>query len=145
MSHADTARDLAALRAEAASAARGQLTRELAAAILAADLLDRGRMEQTRVGPLYLESAGWSLETSMRASAAGEAGSPEWYAALGRHEHAVLTGDGRGANRSAWCRCAGGAGAVPPEEWVPYEYWTAAGREEHGFAHAGCRRKLQEG
>lgn len=155
-----SSRTLADLRAEwdspfladpsdkTASAARHQLTSELAAAILSAGLLDAVRRERTRVGDLWLVTAGWSRETSDRASAAGEPGSAGWYAALGRHEHALLTGDGRGANRDRWCLCATEGpepDGIPAEEWVRYEYWTAEGRERHGFVHGVCRRLLQAG
>jgi len=125
-------------------AARRQLTRELAAAILASDLWDAERQERARAGDLRIARAGWSRERGEQADAAGEPGTPEWKAALGAHEHATLTGDGGGAIREAWCECVT-RGAVPFTEWVQYEHWTAEGREAHGFVHEGCRRLLQAG
>lgn len=128
-------------RDEVASAARTSLTRTLAAAILAADLLDPVRGDRTQVGDLFISSAGWSRERAAAADAAAEAGTPEWIAALGTHEHATLTGDGGSANRARWCRC----GDPDVLEWVRYEHWTASGCEAHGYVHRECRRLLQAG
>lgn len=142
---ATAAAELAALRAEwdqpfladprdaAANAARTALTRRLAAATLAADL-------GTRVGALTVVAGGWSRERAAQADAAGAAGSPAWYAALGAHEHATLTGDGKAAARHAWCECPESL-----DRWVRYEGWTAAGCEAHGFVCADCRRLVQTG
>lgn len=138
------ARPLAALRAEwdapfladpadhAANDERGQLTRELAASILAADLM-------TTVGDLFITTAGWSRERGDQANSAGKPGSEQWLAALGTPEHATLTADGRHVNRAAWCKCPQNAA------WVRYEYWTAEGCQRHGFVCAGCRRLIQVG
>jgi hypothetical protein len=126
----------------AASAARGTLTRDLAAAILAADLHDPARGGRTRVGDLFIYNAGWSRERAAAADAAAAAGTPEWVAALGTHEHATLTGDGGAAIRDQWCLCGG---QPPAADWIRYEHWTARGREAHGFVHRGCRRLIQAG
>jgi hypothetical protein len=147
------ARTLAGLRAEwdapfpagpsdeAASAARGQLTRELAAAILGADLYDAERGSRTKVGDLFISSVGWSRARADAAAAIAEPGSAEWRAALGTPERATLTSDGLGVNRGQWCQC----GHEDAGEWGRYEYWTAGGREGHGFVHAYCRRLMQAG
>jgi hypothetical protein len=125
----------------AAMAARSQLTRDLAAAILAAGILDREHATRTQVGDLVITSAGWSRERGDLAAAKAEPGTPEWIAALGAHDHATLTSDGRGANREQWCCCS----EPPFSEWVRYEHWTERGREAHGFVHSECRRLLQSG
>ena len=119
---------------------RKQLTRDLAAAILAAPLGDENG--RTRVGGLQIATAGWTQARGDYAnSVASSVTDPQkWIAALGTHEHATLTADGQGANRASWCWCAGG-----PAEWVRYEYWTAEGREGHGFVCAECRRLVQTG
>jgi hypothetical protein len=127
---------------EEANAERSQLTADLAAAILAAPLYDRVSMERTRVGDMRIAGAGWSVERGKLADAAGPAGSPEWTAALGVHEHATLTSDGNGAIREAWCACRPQPSAGT---WVRYEYWTAEGMERHGFVCPECRRLLQAG
>ena len=126
-----------------ATAARTALSRQLAAAILAADLLDEKAGTRTRVGEMFIASAGWSRERGDAACAAAEPGTPEWRAALGVPEHATLTGDGQGANRGAWCTCPNDE--VFAEQWIRYEHWTAAGCERHGFVHSTCRRLLQTG
>ena len=126
---------LADPRDEAASAARTVQTREVARLMLAAPL-------RTEVGGLVAETAGWSRERAAEADAAGEAGSPEWFAALGDHEHVTLTGDGRAANRSRWCECR----PQPRiEAWVRYEHWTERGRDRHGFVCPSCRSLTQTG
>ena len=134
---------------QAANAARSQLTRDLAAAILAADLFDRERMERTRVGPMQISTAGWSKERADLADAAAERGSQAWIAALGTHEHATLTSDGRAADRKNWCRCAVTGlqqdDGIPAGEWARYEHWTERGCEAHGFVHSECRQLLQTG
>ena len=128
---------------EAANTARSRLTRDLAAAILAADLFDRERMEPTRVGGMQITGAGWSKERADLADAAAERGSPEWIAALSTHEHATLTSDGKSAIRTAWCTCANDD--VYADQWIRYEHWTERGCEAHGFVHSECRRLLQTG
>jgi len=115
--------------------ARLSLTRTLARLILEAPL-------RTRVGDLTVYTGGWSRERGQYADSVGEAGSPEWIAALGTHERATLTSDGRAANREQWCQCGEPASDA---EWVRYEHWTAAGRVAHGFVHSECRRLLQTG
>ena len=120
---------------EAASAARTAQTRELARLLLAAPL-------RTRVGALVVETGGWSRERAAEADAAGEPGSPEWWAALGDHEHVTLTSDGRMAARSRWCECEPSPAG---QAWVRYEHWTERGRERHGFVCPSCRRLTQTG
>jgi hypothetical protein len=134
---------LADPRDETANAARTRLTRDLAAAILAADLYDRDRMERTRVGDMQIAGAGWSKERGDQADATAGRGTPEWAAALGIHEHATLTSDGGAAIREQWCTCPNDD--VAAEQWVRYEYWTERGCEAHGFVHAACRKLLQTG
>lgn len=120
---------------EAAMEARTAQTREVARLLLAAPL-------RTRVGGLVAETGGWSRERAAEADAAGEPGSPEWFAALGDHEHVTLTGDGGAANRSRWCECE----PFPAgQDWVRYEHWTERGRERHGFVCPSCRRLTQTG
>jgi hypothetical protein len=126
---------LADPRDEAANAARTAQTREVARMILAAPL-------RTEVGGLVVFTGGWSKERADQARAAGEAGSPAWFAALGDHEHATLTGDGHAADRWHWCECepfpAGGT-------WVMYQHWSERGMERHGFVCPDCRRLTQTG
>jgi hypothetical protein len=143
-----TARTLEDLRAEwdkphladpndtAANGARTLLTRELAAAILAADL-------GATAGGMTVDTGGWSKERADAARAAGPAGSEEWRAALGAFEHATLTADGQPANRGAWCTCPNDD--VAAADWIRYEVWVPAGCERHGFVHATCRKLLQTG
>jgi hypothetical protein len=126
---------LADPRDEAASEARAAQTREVARLLLASPL-------RTRVGGLTVFTAGWSRERADAARAAGEAGSPAWFAALGAHEHATLTSDGGAADRTRWCECEAEFRA---SEWVRYEYWTERGMERHGYVHSECRRLLQTG
>jgi len=123
---------LADPRDEAANAARGDLTRALAAATLAARV-------GTAVGGMTVVGAGWSRERGDYADSVAEVGSDAWKAALGSHEDATLTSDGRGAIRDAWCECPA------PGGWVRYEGWTARGCEAHGFVCGGCRRVTQTG
>lgn len=129
--------------------ARTALTRELAAAILAAPMMEPGQTARTRVGDLQIADAGWSRERGDAANAVAEPGSEEWRAALGVPERVTLTSDGLGANRGRWCEChaAPPGGQVRAGEWVRYEAWTAEGRVAHGFVHAPweCRRLLQVG
>ena len=86
---------------------------------------------------------GWSAETAERAGAVAEPGSPEWYAALGPHETATLTADGRGAETSAWCMTH----THPADIWVRYERWSARGQEAHGYVcpESTCRHLVQSG
>jgi len=127
---------LADPRDEAASAARTAQTREVARLLLAAPL-------RTEVGGLVVFTAGWSRERAAKADAAGKPGSEAWFAALGDHEHATLTSDGRAADRTRWCQCPNDD--VFAGQWVRYEYWTERGMERHGFVHSECRRLLQTG
>lgn len=127
---------LADPRDEAASAARSAQTREVARLLLAAPL-------RTEVGGLTVFTAGWSKERADQAYAAGDAGSPAWFAALGDHEHATLTSDGGAADRQRWCQCPNDD--VFADQWVRYEHWTERGMERHGFVHSECRRLLQAG
>ena len=85
--------------------------------------------------------AGWSRERGAEADAAGDARSPEWLAALGPHEHATLSADGRAAVRDQWCQCA----STPAVGWARYEHWTARGRESHGFVCPASHRLTQAG
>lgn len=127
----------------AAMAARTTLTRELAAAILAAPLYDAEAGARTRVGSMIIAGGGWSKERGDAADAAAEPGTPEWRAALGDHEHATLTADGHGANRGTWCACPNDE--VFADQWIRYEHWTAEGMSRHGYVHSECRRLLQAG
>jgi hypothetical protein len=119
---------------DAAMLARPEQTRQLAAMLLAAPL-------GTEIDGLVIYAGGWSRERGAEADAAGDAGSLEWLAALGPHEHATLTADGRAAVRDQWCQCA----STPAAGWVRYEHWTARGRESHGFVCPACRRLTQAG
>jgi hypothetical protein len=121
---------------EEANAERSTLTLDLADAILAAPL-------RARIGEMTVDTGGWSKERADVARAAGPAGSPEWFAALGHHEHATLTADGKPAVRDAWCTCPNDD--VAAADWIRYEVWEAAGCTRHGFVHAGCRKLLQTG
>lgn len=120
---------------EAAMAARSEQTRHVARLLLAAPL-------RTEVGGLVIDTAGWSRERGEAADAVGEPGSPEWFAALGDHEHATLTADGECADRARWCECRPGPRG---ESWVRYEHWTERGMERHGFVCPSCRRLTQTG
>ena len=53
---------------------------------------------------------------------------------------AVLTGDGRYAERNAWHD-----GPADDAEWVRYERYSARGMESHGFVHGVSRRLVQTG
>ena len=121
---------------EAASKARGEQTRALAAQILAAPL-------NTPVGALTVATAGWSKERGEHADsvASSRTDPAAWIAALGTHEDAVLTSDGKPAVRTAWCETPD----QPAEGWVRYEAWTARGCEAHGFVCPDCRKLLQTG
>lgn len=116
---------------EADCAARGDQTRQLAALILAAPT-------GTHIAHMQKNGGSWDGSAEARADAAGPAGTPEWYAALGAHSQATLTTDGRGARRDAWCRCN-----TPVTRWVRYEVYTAAGQEAHGFICPDCRSITQ--
>lgn len=120
---------------EAACAASAAQTREVAGLLLAAPL-------RTEVGGMIIYTGGWSRERADKADAAGEPGSPEWIAALGDHEHATLTGDGRAANRTRWCECEPQPAG---ETWIRYEHWTERGMDRHGFVCPSCRRLTQTG
>lgn len=109
-------------------------TTRLAALVLAAPL-------RTELGSLVVTSGGWSRERGQQADRAGKPGSDEWLAALGDHEHATLTADGRSAVRDAWCGRPDESGS----NWVRYEGWAAAGRVSHGFVCGDCRRLVQTG
>ena len=126
---------LADPRDEAANAARIAQTREVARLLLAAPL-------RTEVGGMVVFTAGWSRERAAKADAAGKPGSEAWFAALGDHEHATLTSDGRAADRARWCECQPEPAG---ETWVRYEHWTGRGVERHGFVCPACRRLTQTG
>jgi len=117
-------------------------TRRLACLILAAPL-------GTQVGDLTISHAGWSKERASHADSVADSGADTeaWLAALGAHEHATLTADGRAAVRDQWCRCATEPAArqIPDDEWIRYEGWGEAGRTGHGFVHSTCRNLLQTG
>lgn len=120
---------------ELANVGRTLLTREVARLLLASPL-------RTEVGGLTVFTAGWSKHRADQADAAGEAGSPAWFAALGDHEHATLTSDGHAADRWRWCECK----PFPAgETWVRYEHWTGQGMDRHGFVCPDCRRLTQSG
>jgi hypothetical protein len=58
------------------------------------------------------------------------------FEALGPHEEATLTVDGRAAYVNGWCACPA---SPPAEEWIRYERWTDQGRAGHGYVCARCR------
>lgn len=126
---------LADPRDEQANEARGEQTRELAAAILSVPLM-------TGAGGMTIVSAGWSKERGEYAGAVADPAvdSAAWIAALGPHEDAVLTSDGRPAVRTGWCADPG-----DPATWVRYEGWSARGCEAHGYVCADCRKLTQTG
>ncbi|PZG12988.1 hypothetical protein C1I95_24580 [Micromonospora craterilacus] len=93
------------------------------------------------VDTLIKVHGGWSADAAARADATAEPGTDEWRNALGPHEDATLTADGRPAATGGWCTCP----AVGDDEWVRYERWSARGREAHGYVHAGCRALVQAG
>jgi hypothetical protein len=105
----------------------------MAAHILAAPL-------RTEVGGMVIYTAGWSRETADRADATAGIGTDAWIAALGAHEHATMTSDGRSATRNHWCDCTTDMGC-----WVRYEHWTAAGMTAHGYVCRTCRQLKQTG
>jgi hypothetical protein len=88
---------------------------------------------------------GWTRETAAQADATADAGTPQWRAALGPHQYAILTSDGSEADTGRWHiddRCGGPA---EDGDWVRYERWTAEGRVGHGFVCRSCRGLLQTG
>lgn len=117
----------------AVSAKITTLTREYAAVLLALPL-------NSKADGLIVYTGGWSLERAAEADAVGQPGTDAWYAALGSHQHATLTSDGRDAVRTAWCQGCPGA-----DQWVRYEHWTTEGCHAHGFVCASCRRITQTG
>lgn len=109
--------------------------------ILAAPL---GTVIDSPDGRLSKAAGSWSKETSERASTAVGEGADHaaWIAALGPHEDATLTADGRGAHVDSWCTCP----TEPPSEaWTRYERWTAQGRAGHGYVCPRCRYLTQTG
>jgi hypothetical protein len=109
--------------------------------ILAATL---GTAVDTVDGPLIKCRGGWPRETSERANAVVDPATDRqgWLAALGPHEHATLTSDGRGARTDSWCQCT----PVPAiESCVRYERWTTQGRTAHGYLCPTCRHITQTG
>ena len=103
-----------------------------------------GATLHTADGPLIKNSGAWPKQAGERADAVADAGrDPQaWIAALGAHERAILTGDGREARRDGWCSC------LPPpalETWIRYERWTGEGRVGHGFLCPSCRFLTQTG
>jgi hypothetical protein len=112
---------------------RGAQTRALAAAILAAPV-------GTQIAHLTKNHGGWDAATAARADATAAAGTQEWRDALGTHQTATLTSDGRGARRDMWCECG-----TPGARWVRYEAYTAAGQDAHGFICPDCRGITQTG
>lgn len=97
-----------------------------------------GAVVDTFDGPLTKARGTWSRETAALADAAGEAGSPEWRAALSAHEEATLTSDGHGIIDNSWHACN-------DVEQVRYERWSARGRETHGLVCRSCRAVTQTG
>lgn len=92
-------------------------------------------------GPLVKVWGSWSAETARRAEGIDPSvDRAAWRAAMGSHEEATLTADGRMVDRSRWCRCEG---ETPTP--VRYEFWTTRGREAHGWACASCRGITQTG
>jgi len=85
---------------------------------------------------------GWSPASVQHVSKAHPEGGKAWYAALGSHEHATLTADGRDAEPSEWCEHK-----PPAESWVRYERWSARGMEAHGYVcpDIDCRHLVQSG
>ena len=103
-----------------------------------------GATLHTADGPLIKSGGVWPKQASERADAVADAGrNPQaWIAALGAHERAILTGDGREARRDGWCSC------LPPpalETWIRYERWIGEGRVGHGFLCPSCRFLTQTG
>lgn len=100
-------------------------------------------------GPLVKQEGTWTAERVARpdvqaalrnAEAAGDMAALE--VALGSHDTATLTGDGRWALTRQWCSCTPGPDAGT---WVRYERYTARGREAHGYVCPGCRHLVQSG
>ena len=117
----------------------------LARAILAAPL---NATVDTFDGQLTKVSGGWSAEAAQRADQGADRDTDfaAWKAAIGPHEHALLTSDGRGTGHS-WCTCGtgGGTGGGTDGGPVRYERWTTEGRTAHGFACPSCRMIVQVG
>lgn len=104
-----------------------------------------GTRIDTPDGPLIIAHAGWSRQSAERpaARAADAAGDVDAYlAALGAHDHATLTADGRGARTDGWCQCEPGP---PLATTVRYERWTDQGRVAHGYLCPTCRFITQTG
>ncbi|MFD9964905.1 hypothetical protein [Amycolatopsis sp. NPDC058986] len=113
----------------------------LAREILAADLRT---VVDTPDGRLVKARGGWSKQKCEHADRAANVSSDPkgWAAALGPHEHATLTADGRGARTDSWCQCEPEPTA---ETWIRYERWTMQGRAVHGYLCPGCRGLTQTG
>lgn len=94
-------------------------------------------------GELVKAAGEWSADASVRADAVADprVDPAAWRAALGPHERATLTGDGRSVV-GGWCRCEARPAA---EMWVRYEQWTTDGRAGHGYACPACRGIVQAG
>ena len=103
-----------------------------------------GAVLDTPDGPLVKTSGGWSKETTDRANVIADTTTePEaWQTALGPHEHAELTTDGRSAHLDTWCTCPNPS---PLEAWIRYEHWTTTGRAGHGYLCPTCRMITQTG
>lgn len=114
----------------------------LAETILAAPV---GSRVDTFDTPLTKVDGRWSPEAARRADAVADPATDPtaWVAALGPHEHATLTADGRQAINIGWCTCdhqyPDGA------TWVRYERWSGRGQEAHGYVCPTCRRLTQTG
>lgn len=65
---------------------------------------------------------------------------------VGEADHVLLTGDGRGYDRSGgWCQCVLGGQDTDWDQMVQFERWSKRGREGHGWLHRVCRRLYQAG
>lgn len=102
-----------------------------------------GEPVEMRTGELIKAAGAWSAETGKRAELVADPAVDlaAWRAALGPHEEALLTSDGRTVRREAWCACGPAASGNP----VRYERWTLQGRQAHGWACTSCRAVAQAG
>lgn len=100
-------------------------------------------------GPLIKCDGVWFAETVARPDVQAALKTAEqtgdvnlFESALGPHDTATLTFDGRLAATRNWCGCTPepDAGA-----WIRYERYSARGREAHGYVCPTCRRLVQSG
>jgi hypothetical protein len=94
-------------------------------------------------GALIKASGNWSAETGQRAEAVADPAvdMAAWRAAMGPHESALLSTDGRTVNRHKWCEC-GPAATVNP---VRYQRWSMDGFIAEAYACTSCRCVVQVG